>query len=235
MNEAITSAGPLVVVESVRKAYQVGPRRLEVLRGIDLSIRHGEFVALRGASGAGKSTLLHLLGGLDRPDSGRIVFGGTAIESLGVSDLARFRNRRVGVIFQAYHLVADLTALENVALPARMARRGPAEARARAEALLRRVGLEGRLHHRPSQMSGGEQQRVAIARSLVNEPPLLLADEPTGNLDSHTGDEVMGLLLGLREEHGMTLVVATHDAHVAARAHREVRIEDGVVAPDDAG
>lgn len=230
MSEPAPSAAPLVAIESVRKAYQVGPRRLEVLRGIDLAIGHGEFVALRGASGAGKSTLLHLLGGLDRPDSGRIRFEGEAIESMGWSDLARFRNRRVGVIFQAYHLVSDLTALENVALPARMARRSPSEARARAEALLGRVGLGGRMHHRPSQMSGGEQQRVAIARSLVNGPRLLLADEPTGNLDSHTGDEVMGLLLGLREEHGMTLVVATHDAHVAARAHREVRIEDGVVA-----
>ena len=221
---------PLVVVEGVRKTYQVGPCRLEVLRGIDLTIGKGEFVALRGASGAGKSTLLHLLGGLDRPDAGRIRFDGVPIESLGWSDLARFRNRRVGVIFQAYHLVSDLTALENVALPARMARRGPGEARERAGALLERVGLGGRLHHRPSQMSGGEQQRVAIARSLVNGPALLLADEPTGNLDSHTGDEVMSLLLSLREEHGMTLVVATHDAHVAARAHREVRLEDGVVA-----
>ena len=230
MSEPTSSAAPLVAVESVRKAYQVGPRRLEVLRGIHLDIGHGEFVALRGASGAGKSTLLHLLGGLDRPDSGRIRFEGVPIESMGWSDLARFRNRRVGVIFQAYHLVSDLTALENVALPARMARRSPSEARARAEALLQRVGLAGRMHHRPSQMSGGEQQRVAIARSLVNGPRLLLADEPTGNLDSHTGDEVMGLLLGLREEHGMTLVVATHDAHVAARAHREVRIEDGIVA-----
>ena len=230
MNDASMPAAPLVVAEAVRKAYKMGPRRLEVLRGIDLAIGHGEFVALRGSSGAGKSTLLHLLGGLDRPDAGRILFDGSEIQSMGLSELARFRSRHVGVIFQAYHLVADLTAVENVALPARMARRPAGEVMERAEVLLRRVGLEGRSQHRPSQLSGGEQQRVAIARALMNRPRLLLADEPTGNLDSHTGGAVMDLLLGLREEHGTTLVVATHDAHVAARAHRQVHIEDGVIA-----
>lgn len=230
MNSPSPAPSPLVVVEAVQKSYRIGPRRLDVLRGIDLTIAHGEFMALRGASGAGKSTLLHLLGGLDRPDSGRILFDGMGIHALGMADLARFRNRHVGIIFQAYHLFADLTAAENVALPARMARRSAAEAQERGESLLRRVGLEGRMHHRPAQLSGGEQQRVAIARALVNQPRLLLADEPTGNLDSHAGAAVMDLLLGLREELGTTLVVATHDAHVAERAHRQVRIDDGRVA-----
>ncbi len=228
MNDAVAEGRPLVVASGLKKAYQIGDRRLEVLRGVSLEVQRGEFVALRGASGAGKSTLLHLLGGLDQPDSGRIDFEGTELSGRSLSSLAEFRNRHVGIIFQAYHLLADLTALENVYLPARMARVPGAEALRRAEALLRRVGLGDRMTHRPSQMSGGEQQRVAIARCLVNSPALVLADEPTGNLDSHTGDGVMDLLMQLREEHRMTLVIATHDARVAARAAREVRLVDGL-------
>ena len=228
MNDAVAEGRPLVVASGLKKAYQIGDRRLEVLRGVSLQVARGEVVALRGASGAGKSTLLHLLGGLDHPDSGRIEFEGTELSGRSLSSLAEFRNRHVGIIFQAYHLMADLTALENVYLPARMARVPGAEARQRAEALLHRVGLGDRMTHRPSQMSGGEQQRVAIARCLVNSPALVLADEPTGNLDSHTGDGVMDLLMQLREEHRMTLVIATHDARVAARAAREVRLVDGL-------
>lgn len=227
MNEATGERKPLVGASELKKAYQIGDRRLEVLRGVGLQVARGEFVALRGASGAGKSTLLHLLGGLDQPDSGRIEFDGRELSGLSLSRLAEFRNRHVGIIFQAYHLLADLTALENVYLPARMARVPGAEALQRAEALLRRVGLGDRMTHRPSQMSGGEQQRVAIARCLINSPSLVLADEPTGNLDSQTGDGVMNLLLELREEHRMTLVIATHDARVASRAGREVRLVDG--------
>jgi ABC-type lipoprotein export system ATPase subunit len=228
MNDATPDGRPLVVASGLKKAYQIGDRRLEVLRGVSLQVARGEFVALRGASGAGKSTLLHLLGGLDQPDSGRIEFEGTELSGRSLSSLAEFRNRHVGIIFQAYHLLADLTALENVYLPARMARVPGSEALRRAESLLRRVGLGDRMTHRPSQMSGGEQQRVAIARCLVNSPALVLADEPTGNLDSHTGDGVMDLLLELRQEHRMTLVIATHDARVAARAEREVRLVDGL-------
>ncbi len=228
MNDATPDGQPLVVASGLKKAYQIGDRRLEVLRGVSLQVARGEFVALRGASGAGKSTLLHLLGGLDQPDSGRIEFEGTELSGRSLSSLAEFRNRHVGIIFQAYHLLADLTALENVYLPARMARVPGGEALRRAESLLRRVGLGDRMTHRPSQMSGGEQQRVAIARCLVNSPALVLADEPTGNLDSHTGDGVMDLLLELRQEHRMTLVIATHDARVAARAEREVRLVDGL-------
>ena len=225
-----TPGSPVLVARDVHRTYRMGRVTVPVLKGAGIDVRHGEWVAILGSSGSGKSTLLHLLGGLDRPDAGRILFDGSEIQSMGLSELARFRNRHVGVIFQAYHLVADLTAAENVGLPARMARRPAGEVMERAEALLRRVGLEGRSQHRPSQLSGGEQQRVAIARALMNRPRLLLADEPTGNLGSHTGGAVMDLLLGLREEHGTTLVVATHDAHVAARAHRQVHIEDGVIA-----
>ncbi len=225
-----TSASvPLVVASGLTKAYQIGDRRLEVLRGVDLRVDRGEFVALRGASGAGKSTLLHLLGGLDVPDAGCIEFDGTLLTGRSLSSLAQFRNRHVGIIFQAYHLLSDLSALENVYLPARMARRSAEESVDRARALLGRVGLEARLGHRPSQLSGGEQQRVAIARCLVNDPALVLADEPTGNLDSHTGDGVMDLLLSLRQERRMTLIIATHDPRVARRAGREVRLVDGLV------
>ena len=228
MNDIGGNGQPLVVARDLKKAYQIGDRRLEVLRGVSLAVARGEFVALRGASGAGKSTLLHLLGGLDHADSGQIEFEGTTLSGRSLSSLAEFRNQHVGIIFQAYHLLADPTALENVFLPARMGRMPGAQARQRAETLLKRVGLGDRMGHRPSQLSGGEQQRVAIARCLINSPSLILADEPTGNLDSHTGDEVMNLLLELRGEHRTTLVIATHDARVAARAEREVRLVDGL-------
>lgn len=231
MTEA-ASMEPFVAATGLHKRYAVGERALEVLRGVDLTIRRGEFVALRGASGAGKSTLLHLLGGLDVPDAGQIRVAGRDLTGLGLSRLARFRNRQVGFIFQAYHLMPDLTALENVVVPARLARLGGNEAAKRARELLARVGLEHRLDHRPAQLSGGEQQRVAIARCLVNEPELILADEPTGNLDSHTGDEVLGLLLQLRAERRATLLIATHDARVADQAERQVHLVDGLVAAE---
>jgi len=218
---------PLLIATGVVKTYTVGARRLEVLRGVDLTVLRGEFAALRGSSGAGKSTLLHLLGGLDVADAGKISFGEQILSGRGLSDLAAFRNRHVGFIFQAYHLMPDLTALENVAMPARMARLGAAESEARAESLLRSVGLGDRLRHLPSQMSGGEQQRVAIARCLVNQPELILADEPTGNLDSRTGAEILELLLNLRAERNTTLLIATHDSRVASRAEREVQMLDG--------
>lgn len=221
---------PLVQAIGLRKTHALGRRQLEVLRGLDLTVTDGEFVALRGASGAGKSTLLHLIGALDRPDSGELRVAGHQLTGSGVTGLTHFRNRRVGFIFQAYHLLPELDAVENVALPARMARTDARLARDRAISLLTRVGLADRLDHRPYELSGGEQQRVAIARSLVNQPPLLLADEPTGNLDSRTGEEVLQLLLDLRLETGLTLLIATHDARVAARAERTVELVDGRLA-----
>jgi ABC-type lipoprotein export system ATPase subunit len=214
----------------LHKSYPVGKRKLEVLRGIDMTVNRGEFLALRGASGAGKSTLLHLLGGLDLPNAGEIRFDGTDLRSLSARALAQWRNRSVGFIFQAYHLLPELSALENVALPARMARVAPAEAARRATTLLERVGLSQRLEHRPYELSGGEQQRVAIARALVNEPDLILADEPTGNLDSHTGGEIIQLLEALRAERQATFIMATHDAHIAARAQRVIELTDGQLA-----
>jgi lipoprotein-releasing system ATP-binding protein len=226
----LASAATVITARGLRKSYLMGKRTLDVLRGIDLVVTRGEFLALRGASGAGKSTLLHLLGGLDLPNEGEISFDGTDLRALSARALAQWRNRRVGFIFQAYHLLPELSALENVALPARVARTGPDEAARRAAALLERVGLAQRLEHRPYELSGGEQQRVAIARALVNEPDLILADEPTGNLDSHTGGEIIQLLQTLREERQATLIMATHDAHIAGRAGRVIELADGQLA-----
>jgi lipoprotein-releasing system ATP-binding protein len=223
---------PSVLLEArnLCKTYTTGKRELAVLRGVNFAAGRGEFVALRGASGAGKSTLLHLLGGLDLPNRGEILFGGVNIARLSNPELAHLRNIKMGFVFQAYHLFPELNALENVCLPARMARVAPDEAERRGRQLLTRVGLAERLDHRPAELSGGEQQRVAIARALVNNPEVILADEPTGNLDSHTGDEIIELLLALRAERQTTLIIATHDAEVAARAPRVIQLVDGVVA-----
>jgi ABC-type lipoprotein export system ATPase subunit len=212
------------------KTYAMGRRTLEVLRGVNLEISRGEFLALRGASGAGKSTLLHLIGGLDSPNAGEIFFKNQNLAKFSESELTQFRNRRVGFVFQAYHLLPELTALENVCLPARVARISAAQTEKRGRDLLSRVGLKERADHKPSELSGGEQQRVAIARALVNEPELLLADEPTGNLDSKTGGEIIELLKNLCAEKQMTLIIATHDAKVAARAQRVIELEDGRIA-----
>lgn len=217
----------LLSARGLKKTYVMGQRSLEVLRGVDVAIARGDFVALRGASGTGKSTLLHLIGGLDTPNAGEIIFAGQNIASFSDRQLTDFRNRRVGFVFQAYHLLPELTALENVCLPARVARISTGNAAKRAGELLARVGLKDRLDHKPSELSGGEQQRVAIARALINEPELLLADEPTGNLDSHTGGKIMELLQSLRTERQTTLVIATHDAKVAAAAPRVIELVDG--------
>jgi lipoprotein-releasing system ATP-binding protein len=215
---------------NLTKTYVMGKRSLEVLRGVDLDVARGEFLALRGASGAGKSTLLHLIGGLDLPNAGEILFDGQNLVAFSERKLTEFRNRRVGFIFQAYHLLPELDALENVCLPARMARIASAKVETRGRELLARVGLKDRLDHKPSELSGGEQQRVAIARALINEPELLLADEPTGNLDSKTGGEIIELLKSLRVEKQMTLIIATHDAKVAAHAQRVIELADGRMA-----
>jgi lipoprotein-releasing system ATP-binding protein len=227
---APASNGALLEARGVCKSYVLGKRTLEVLRGVSVAIRRSEFVALRGASGAGKSTLLHLLGGLDSPNAGDIWFGGQNLSRMSQATRSRWRNDKVGFIFQAYHLLPELDALENVCLPARMSRTPAAQAEARGKELLARVGLAQRLEHKPAELSGGEQQRVAIARALINEPELIIADEPTGNLDSKTGDEIMDLLLALRAERDTTLVIATHDERIAARAPKVFQLVDGQLA-----
>ncbi|MBN2507039.1 MAG: ABC transporter ATP-binding protein [Verrucomicrobia bacterium] len=219
--------GLLLEARNLHKTYVIGRRILEVLRGVDLAVCEGEFAALRGASGAGKSTLLHLLGGLDVPNQGEIRVDGRPLAHRTALELARWRNRTIGFIFQAYHLFPELDALENVCLPARMARVGAGVVSRRGRDLLGRVGLGDRLDHKPMELSGGEQQRVALARALINEPRLILADEPTGNLDSRTGEEIIELLCALRVERKATLIIATHDAKVAARAPRVLELADG--------
>ena len=228
MNEP-PSAAPILDARDLHKRYEMGPRSVEVLRGVSLKMAKGGFLALRGASGAGKSTLLHLLGGLDSPNAGEIFFAGKNLASLSNGTLSQLRNLKIGFIFQAYHLLPELDALENVCLPARMARTPAAVAAARGRELLARVGLKERAEHRPTELSGGEQQRVAIARALINEPDLVLADEPTGNLDSHTGGEIIDLLCALRAEHNTTLIIATHDAKVAERAPQVLQLVDGQI------
>jgi lipoprotein-releasing system ATP-binding protein len=227
---ATASNGALLEARDVKKSYVLGKRTLDVLRGVSVQIRRSEFIALRGASGAGKSTLLHLLGGLDAPNAGDIWFDGQNLSRMSQNARSRWRNEKVGFIFQAYHLLPELDALENVCLPARMARLSAGQAEARGKELLARVGLAQRLEHKPAELSGGEQQRVAIARALINQPELIIADEPTGNLDSKTGDEIMDLLLALRAERNTTLVIATHDERIAARAPKVFQLVDGQLA-----
>ena len=220
----------LLLAKGLTKSYVMGGRSLEVLRGVDLEVARGDFLALRGASGAGKSTLLHLIGGLDSPNSGEILFAGRDIAKFSEGELTHFRNRRVGFIFQAYHLLPELTALENVCLPSRIGRVSAAVAESRATALLEQVGLKERIEHKPYELSGGEQQRVAIARSLIASPELILADEPTGNLDSRTGLEIIELLKNLSVQTNAALIIATHDIKVAAAARRVIELVDGRVA-----
>ena len=218
---------PILSVRGLTKEYVMPRRTLQVLCGVDLEVARGELLALRGSSGAGKSTLLHLMGGLDLPNAGEIIFAGQNLARFSEAQLTAFRNRQVGFVFQSYHLLPELDALENACLPARIARTSAADAAARGRELLARVGLADRLDHYPSELSGGEQQRVAIARALINGPELLLADEPTGNLDSRTGGEIVELLKTLCAERQMTLVIATHDARVAAQAGRVIELIDG--------
>jgi ABC-type lipoprotein export system ATPase subunit len=220
---------PLLSAKNLHKTYTMGQRSLEVLRGVDVELGRGDFLALRGASGSGKSTLLNLLGGLDSPNQGLVRLAGRDLAELSRRELSRLRNKEVGFIFQAYYLLPELDALENVCLPARMARTPAGRAEARGRDLLERVGLKDRLEHKPYELSGGEQQRVAIARAMINEPDLILADEPTGNLDSHTGEEIIELLCALRTEKQTTLIIATHDAKVAARAPKVLQLVDGQI------
>jgi lipoprotein-releasing system ATP-binding protein len=211
----------------LHKTYQDGVRRVEVLKGIDLRVEPGEIVAVVGPSGSGKSTLLHLLGALDRPDSGTVEIGGQRLEELSAAKLAGFRNRTIGFVFQFHQLLPDFTALENVMLPGRIAGLEPRSVHDSARRLLLEVGLEERLDHFPNQLSGGERQRVALCRALVLEPPLLLADEPTGNLDPASGDQVFQLLLELQARHGTTAVLVTHNPGIAERCTRTLLLENG--------
>jgi lipoprotein-releasing system ATP-binding protein len=216
-----------VVATDLTKSYPVAGRRLDVLRGLSLSVEQGEMVAIMGASGVGKSTLLHLLGGLDRPDSGTIRVGEHDITTMADSDLVAFRNQRVGFVFQFHHLLPEFSAVENAEMPLRIARQPVSTARPRAVDLLTRVGLADRLDHRPGMLSGGEQQRVAVARALVNQPALLLADEPTGDLDEGTADALHTLLRDMHRSFGLTAILATHNPRLAEQCDRVLRVEGG--------
>jgi len=221
----------LLVAVDVEREYRMGPEVVRVLKGVNVSVNAGETVAVIGASGVGKSTLLHVLGTLDRPTSGRVLFAGEDVFARSEAGLARLRRTEVGFVFQFYNLLGEMTALENAMLPALLQRAPNAEARERAAAALGEVGLADRLNHRPGELSGGEQQRVAIARALVGSPRLILADEPTGNLDPKTSEVIWDLFVRLGAERGLALVIATHNHDLAKRADRGYRIVDGRAAP----
>ncbi len=221
------SANPIVRVEALHKHYRLGGEDLHVLRGVDLSVKPGEWLGILGASGSGKSTLLHLVGGLDRPDAGRVHFQDADVYRLPAGRRDHFRNQHVGFVFQFYHLLPELNVLDNVRVASMIGHGGGG--RTKAAELLDRLGLGDRLKHRPNQLSGGERQRVAIARALVNQPDVLLADEPTGNLDKNTGRRILDLLAELHLE-GQTIVMVTHDASITERADRVLALENGRLA-----
>ncbi|HUY80102.1 MAG TPA: ABC transporter ATP-binding protein [Acidobacteriaceae bacterium] len=224
----------MIEVRGLKKSLRSGTRVVEILRGIDLVIPQGQFVAVMGASGSGKSTLLGLLAGLDSPSEGEVLLDGVAIANLSEDKLAGVRGSKIGFVFQSYQLIPTLTALENVLLPYELnAARSQGDGKAKAAALLTAVGLEDRMGHYPVQLSGGEQQRVALARAFVLDPPIVLADEPTGNLDSVNGEHVLELLTGRQRESNTTLVLVTHDAEIAARADRQIHLKDGLVVADE--
>ena len=224
-----TGLHPLVA-RDVHRDYVGGAGKvLRILRGADLTVAAGEAVAIVGASGSGKSTLLHILGALDRPTSGTVEIGGVNVAALDEEGAADLRNRQVGFVFQFHHLLREFTALENVMMPALIRGDGQDQARSRGRTLLEQIGLGDRLEHKPGELSGGEQQRVAVARALVNEPLVILADEPTGNLDARTSEGVQEALFGLLNEHEVAMVVVTHSGDLAARAHRVLKLTEGVL------
>lgn len=220
----------MIKLRQITKTYTLGKRELQVLKGIDLSLEEGELVAIMGPSGSGKTTLLNIMGCLDRPTSGSYHLDGKEVSSLSSTELAAIRARKIGFVFQTFNLLPRLSALANVELGLKYA---GIDDRGLALEALRRVGLADRANHRPTELSGGEQQRVAIARALVKRPPLILADEPTGNLDSRSGEEVLSLLTELHREHGITLVMITHDPDVAQRCQRIIRLKDGLVVSEE--
>ena len=222
---------PFLDARGIRKSYPVGGTVLTVLRDLDLAVDLGEMVAVMGASGVGKSTLLHVLGGLDRVDAGQVVIGDSDLTALPDADVVSFRNRHVGFVFQFHHLLPEFTALENAEMPMRIARLPLTEARTRAEELLRRVGLGERLTHRPGMLSGGEQQRVAVARALVMRPAVLLADEPTGDLDEQAAESLHGLLRDMHQSYHLTSIIATHNPRLAAACDRVLRLHEGRLVP----
>jgi len=219
----------MITINDLYKTFKIGERDLTVLKGINLEIRRGELLAIMGASGAGKSTLLHIVGMLDRPTQGTVSFEGQNLFQLPEAAQAEFRNKRIGFVFQFHHLLPEFTALENACMPALIQRRSPADVEADATALLHEVGLGERLQHKPGELSGGEQQRVAVARALMQRPDLVLADEPTGNLDTHTGEALFALMRDLNKSRGTTFVIVTHNEKLSAQADRIVYMQDGQI------
>jgi lipoprotein-releasing system ATP-binding protein len=215
----------MIECKGIKKFYQ----QLEVLKGIDLSVKTGEFISIIGASGAGKSTLLHIIGSLDQADEGTIQIDGTALNSLKLKALAQFRNKHIGFIFQFHHLLPEFSALENVCLPGLIAGRKENELKIQATDLLHKLAMENRMEHKPGQLSGGEQQRVALARALINNPKILLADEPTGNLDEQNAKQVLNMIMNLKSENNMTVILVTHDTQIALNADRTLTMRDGRV------
>ena len=220
---------PLIHMENLSKSFGQGAKKVEVLKGITLTVCSGEAMAIYGSSGVGKSTFMHILGTLDRPTSGKVIYRGQDVFSMEGKALAAFRNREIGFIFQLYHLLPEFNALENTMMPALIRGMQRTKAAAKAEEILVEVGLGDRITHKPGELSGGEQQRVAVARSLILQPAVLLADEPTGNLDTKTGDAIHELLMGLNTEKGVTLIVVTHNHEIAGRMPRRIHMMDGKV------
>lgn len=223
----------LLKIESLKKTYTRGDQIVEALRGVSLEIQSGQFVSIMGPSGSGKSTLLHLMGGLDRPTQGKVILQNQGIESLNDNELSLFRRQKLGFIFQFFNLLPTLNALENVALPRLLNKESIKTIRPKAEELLKMMGLEKRMDHKPDQLSGGEMQRVAIARALIGDPLMIFADEPTGNLDSKTGESVLTLMKSLVKDHGKTIVMVTHDPKAASYGNRLIKLKDGVLDSDE--
>ncbi|GJL53584.1 MAG: lipoprotein-releasing system ATP-binding protein LolD [Nitrospirales bacterium] len=229
-----SSRAPLLEIQDLHKTFYLEQQRVDILKGIHLTIHRQEMISIIGASGAGKSTLLHIMGTLDKPTQGLLTYEGQQLLGMTESALADFRNRRLGFVFQFHHLLPEFTALENTYLPALIQRQPKDASREAAKALLEEVGLSHRMHHKPGELSGGEQQRIAVARALIRNPDLVLADEPTGNLDSHTGDSLFTMLRNLNQRRGTAFVIVTHNEKLSAQSDRLIHLEDGVITEDRA-